>query len=259
MLKCYNNGLCFTELFKIAGDTTIGQTEYKKLYKAVYPDYNTWVTYGALRENANEVYFYLFANEAEAIIYDFNLIEADIFSSVSLTEFGACLYEMEVMAIDTVPIENGDLRKRFHFSNGVQWIAGIGSMDGVVYDGIANCLTDITYSLSCCHENEELIFQPFFVDSCMVNTVGLHEVGARIKHTLFPNPFPQSTSLRFDDTRGQPYSLKVFSATGKMVQKIENILSEEVTIAGDKLKSGIYFYVLSNAGNETVSGKFIKL
>lgn len=259
VVKDYNGILSITELFKITGDTTIGDTEYKKLYRAMYPDYTNWVAYGALRENADEVYFYMFMSDTEAILYDFGLMPGDTFSSVSLSEFGICAYEMQVTAVDTVAIENGDLRKRLHFINGSRWIEGIGSLNGIAYDGITECMTDITYSLSCCYQNEELIFQPHFVDSCMVNTMGLNDVGERIKHTLYPNPFSQSTSFRFDDTGGQPYSLKVFSATGKRVKIIENILSGEATLAGDELPSGIYFYVLSNAENETASGKFIKL
>ena len=259
VVECMNWGGCGTQSFRILGDTTIGQTEYKKLYATNDTTLSSWYKYGALRENENKVYFYLFANETEALLYDFSLNVGESFISTHNSfEYQGCPIEMEVSLIDTVTIENGEQRQRINFSDGEEWINGIGSLYGLVYVGVYQCIIDMYYNLSCCHENNELIFQSSNFDKCLINIVGLNENSIQIANSVCPNPFTQSTLLNFDYSSSQTYRLQIINSTGQVVKEINQINSCKVVISGDQLKSGIYFYLLSNDKNEMASGKLIK-
>ncbi len=259
VVECMNWGGCGTQSFKILGDTAIGQTEYKKLYATNDTTLSSWNKYGALRENENKVYFYLFANETEVLLYDFSLNVGESFISThNSIEYQACPIEMEVSLIDTVTIENGEQRQRRYFSNGEVWISGIGSLNGLVYVGVYQCVFDISYELSCCHENEDLLFQSTSFNNCLVNTVGLNEKVSKINHAICPNPFSNTTILNFDFSGSQTYSLQIFNSTGQLVKNVNQINAGKIEISGNELTSGIYFYLLTNDKNEIASGKLIK-
>jgi hypothetical protein len=259
IVECMNWGACGTTTLKIMGDTTIGQTEYKKLYVTNDTTLNNWLKYGALRENEHVVYFYLFANETEVVLYNFNLNVGDNFISTHNSfEYQACPIEMEVTSIDTVTIENGEQRQRFNFSDGEKWISGIGSLYGLIYVGVVQCIIDMSYDLSCCHENEELVFKSPTYDNCFINTVGLNENSTKAHHTVFPNPITQTTVLNFDYSSSKTYLLQIINSMGQVVKKTDQINSGSIEISGNQLNSGIYYYLLTNDENEMISGKLIK-
>ncbi|MCK9448408.1 MAG: T9SS type A sorting domain-containing protein [Bacteroidales bacterium] len=259
VVECINWSGCRTQTFKIMGDTTIGQREYKKLYATNDTTLSNWSKYGAIREDENKVYFYLFASETEVLLYDFDLNVGDNFISThNSIEYQVCPIEMEVTSIDTVTIENGEQRQRFNFSDGEKWISGIGSLYGLIYVGVHQCVIDMYYDLSCCHENDELVFQSPNFDNCLINTVGLNENSTQLNNSVYPNPFTQSTVLNFDYSRSQTYKLQIINSAGQLVKKINQINCGKIEISGNQLNSGIYFYILTNDKNEIVSGKFIK-
>lgn len=259
VVECINWGGCGTQTFKIIGDTTVAQTDYKKLYVSYDTTLNNWYKYGAIRENENKVYFYLYSSEMEVLLYDFNLNVGDTFISThNSIEYQGCPIELEVFSIDTTILENGEQRQRFNFNGGEKWISGIGSLYGLVYVGVYQCIIDMYYDLSCCHENDELIYQSPYFDNCFVNTVGLNENSIQVKHSVYPNPFSQSTVLKFDYSVSQNYRLQIINGTGQMVMEIENINSGEIIILGNQLNSGIHFYRLTNDDKEIATGKLIK-
>ena len=220
VVECINWGGCGTQTFKIMGDTTVEQTEYKKLYATNDTTLSNWFKYGAVRENENRVYFYLFANATEVLLYDFNLnVGENFISTHNSIDYQGCPIEMEVSSIDTVTIENGEQRQRFNFSDGEKWISGIGSLYGLVNVGINYCVIDMYYDLSCCHENEELVFQSPDFDNCLINTVGINENSTRISHSVCPNPFTQTTVLNFNYSSSQTYRLQIINSTGQVLKK----------------------------------------
>ncbi len=259
VVECINLGGCETQTFKIMGDTTIEQLEYKKLYVTYDTALNTWSNYGAMREIENQVFFYLYANETEEMLYDFNLAVGDTFNTIQNSmEYSGCPIELVVTSIDTVTLENGEQKQRFNFADGEQWISRIGSLYGLVYVGVHQCIIDMDYDLSCCHENDELIYQSQLFDNCFINTVGLKENSEQIKHSVYPNPFSESTELKFDYSSSQNYRLQIISGIGQIAMEIRNINSGKIIIQGDQLNSGIYFFRLTNDNNEIASGKLIK-
>lgn len=259
VIECINMGGCVTETFKFMGDTTIAQTDYKKLYSSYDTTLNNWYKYGAIRENENKVYFYLYSNETEVLLYDFNLNVGDTFISThNSLEYQGCPIELKVSSIDTTILENGEQRQRFNFNGAEVWISGIGSLYGLIYVDVYQCIWDMFYDLSCCHENDELIFQSPYFDNCLVNTVGINENSIQVNHSLYPNPFSQSTVLKFEYSVSQNYRLQIINSTGQLVKEIDNIYSGEIHINGNQLKKGIYFYRLTTNHNEILAGKLMK-
>lgn len=258
VVECMNFGGCGTHSFKISGDTTIGQVDYKKLYSTYDTALINWSIYGALRENENQVFIYNFYHESEELLYDFNLSVGDTFSTTANTpDYNGCPIELLVTSIDTIIFENGEPKQRYNFM-GEQWISGVGSLYGLIYVGVGQCIFDMYYDLSCCHENDELIFQSSIFDGCFVYTVGLEENSKHIQHSLFPNPFSVSTILKFDFSNLQNYRLQIINGNGQMVREINDITTGEITIQGNQLTSGIYYYRLISGGNECAKGILIK-
>ena len=259
VVKCMNFSGCETQSFRILGDTAIGQVDYKKLYSTYDTTLTNWNLYGAMRENNNQILIYNLDLESEELLYDFNLSVGDTFSTIVNTpDYFGCSVELVVSSIDTVILENNEPRQRFTFS-GEQWISGIGSLYGLLYIGVDQCIVDMYYDLSCCHENAELIYQSQSFDNCFINTVGLKENSEQIQHSVYPNPFSQSTVLKFDYSSSQNYRLQIISVTGQIVIEIENINSGKILINGDQLNSGIYFYRLTHDKKEIASGKFVRI
>lgn len=258
VVECMNFSGCGTRSFRIIGDTTIGQVDYKKLYSTNDTTFTNWNLYGAMRENNNQVFIYNSYLDSEELLYDFNLTVGDTFSTIVNTpDYIDCSIDIVVSSIDTVILENNEPRQRFTFS-GEQWISGVGSLYGLIYVGVDQCIFDMYYDLSCCHENEELVFRSPNFDNCLINTVGLNENSTQISHSVYPNPFTQTTVLNFNYSSSQTYRLQIINSTGQVVMKINQINSGKIEISGNELNSGIYFYLLTNDKNEIVSGKLIK-
>jgi len=257
-VECLNFGGCWTYSYKIIGDTTINQINYKKLY-SISDSIKTNRGFYAIREHEKQVFLYNFEDETEEILYDFNLSVDDHFiTTINSDDYHGCQINIKVNFIDSVTILNGERRKRFHLSIGEEWIEGIGSLNGIFYVGVYMCGADIFYDLSCCHLNGEKIFQSTLFDHCYVNTVGYEEISEEIKHSIYTNPFSQSAILKFDYSSSQTYRLQIINITGQIIKEIEDINSDEIIISGNRLKSGIYFYRLINDGNVIASGKIIK-
>lgn len=258
-VECINFGSCWNETFKITGDTSIGQVDYKKLYRTYDTTFSYWGIYGAIRESDNQVFIYNFDLESEEILYDFNLSVGDTFSTVvNNLEYYNCPIEIVVSEIDTVLIENNEQRQRFTFA-GEQWISGIGSTYGLVFIGVDQCIFDLSFELSCCHENNELIYQSPYLNGCFINSVGLEEKNEEIKHSIYPNPFSEFSELNFDYSSSKTYRLQIINGKGQIIEEIGNIKSGEIVIPGHLLSPGIYFYRLTNNKNEIASGKLIRM
>lgn len=73
----------------------------------------------------------------------------------------------------------------------------------------------------------------------------------------YPNPFNPSTIIKFNFTKKNKATLKVYDALGKEVAELFNEIAEpqkeySVTFNGTVLPSGVYFYKLESSGNTIV-------
>ncbi len=261
VVDCINFGGCITQSYKVSGDTIIGQVDYKKLYATYDTAMMSWEIFGALREREDQLFLNHFETMTEEMMYDFNLLPGDTFTTTNYA-IGGCPVELLLTSIDTVILENGEARQRFNFGYGgyneEQWIAGIGSLNGLINVGLYLCYFDLYRELNCCHLDDELIYQSPSYDNCIVYTVGIAEKESGIKHKVYPNPFYQELIVEFDYTPLQSYQIQLFNSYGQVVIDKMDIKSGKVIINGCHLPSGIYFYRLLNEGIVIASGQFVK-
>ncbi len=257
VVRCINGGACETESFKIAGDTLLGLYNYKKLYSTYDSTLAKWNPYGALREDGNKIYFYLYANQTEVLLYDFGLAVGERFQSVhNSPEVQNCPIDLEVLSTDTVTLENGLQAKRIIFTDGEQWLYGVGSLYGLVYTGIDQCILDNSYELSCCSLDYQLLYDSPDFEKCYINTLGVKKNGIENSVSVFPNPFSRHAVLKFNNSEGSVYALKIVNSLGQTVKRMNNIHGASVDISAGTLKGGIYYYFLIKKGKIVAKGKF---
>jgi bifunctional DNase/RNase len=253
--ECMNFGGCGTQSFLLSGDTTIGEFVYKKLYITTDTIEPTWYLLGAMRENEDMVYYHDFTTES--VFYDFNLQVGDTFSTVQ-NFYGDCYVEMEVEKIDTVTLFNGEERERITFKYFAdEWIKGIGSVNGLVYVNYWSCIIDMWYELSCCHENNELVYLWTKSSSCYVNSVGIKENKQVPVFIVFPNPNNGAFQIQLKQQENLTFQkLTIYNLEGKAVFVSENpeLLQSEIKLPS--LPDGIYFAQLAFREN-TYSVKFL--
>ena len=66
---------------------------------------------------------------------------------------------------------------------------------------------------------------------------------------IYPNPFNQSTTIKFSNPEGDSYELHVIDLSGKTHHTVNDIKSSEFIIEKGDLKEGFYFIELRGPGN----------
>lgn len=96
-----------------------------------------------------------------------------------------------------------------------------------------------------------------FIKTDNKGTVGLNELQSNSAFTVFPNPFNQSATLQFENSQNKKCTLTLFDSEGRIVRTISNIISDNIEIERNNLKSGLYFYQLRTDAELCATGKFI--
>ncbi|MGB3085504.1 MAG: T9SS type A sorting domain-containing protein, partial [Saprospiraceae bacterium] len=81
---------------------------------------------------------------------------------------------------------------------------------------------------------------------------GTKQANLNVNMRILPNPFSNSTIIRFDNSKGEVYSLTIVDVLGIEMKTIKNIQTGEVLVNRDQMNTGIYFATLkSSKGNFT--------
>lgn len=91
---------------------------------------------------------------------------------------------------------------------------------------------------------------------CTIQEVGIDEQGRSLDETyqLFPNPFTNSTTLQFSESKEEA-RLLIYDAKGQVVRTLDHIHGKEVNIERNELKSGLYYFVLQVKERPVLKGK----
>ena len=85
---------------------------------------------------------------------------------------------------------------------------------------------------------------------------GIQDINYGFKELkIYPNPFSDKTTIFFDNTDKQGYSLKITDITGNIVREINNIRSNSIELNKDNLPVG--FYIIELRGKFLYKGKVI--
>lgn len=258
VVSCMSFSGCSTTTYKLSGDTTINQIQYKKLYESSEEVIINWNLCGTMRENEDKVFYYNF--ETESLLYDFSLNIGDHFSSEIYANNELWQVDLDLMDIDTVLLMNGESRRRFMFSgSGPQeyWIEGIGSLYGPIFTGINTVFMDIWWDLSCSYLEDDQIYQASETQECYINTVGIEYVNDKMNYVIAPNPFTDFTLLSFEYQPSYAYHVNLVNSLGQIVWSKQDITSGEINISRNHLESGLYFIKLYQDEKRVLSTKLI--
>ncbi|MCB0397468.1 MAG: T9SS type A sorting domain-containing protein [Flavobacteriales bacterium] len=261
--NCCCSGTCVHEenykLF-IDGDTTIGSTIYKKIYRtgsdkdyvsgpATCPQgctntpayvYYENIYQAAIRQDINmkQVFAVNPGQNTETLIYDFNVMVGDTFIPGS---------DNVVAEIDSV-LTNLGYRKRYWLSQGaaskyVAVIEGIGSTYGLLTELVPPFET--TWMLNCYVEQDSTIY-PDGTLPCDIPTSLTDLHAAEVSLNVFPNPFDKATTIRSSVACS---SYRIYSLAGELVRRQEGLSDTNLTIERGSLPTGMYFIeVMSEDG-----------
>ncbi|MFM7216458.1 MAG: T9SS type A sorting domain-containing protein [Bacteroidota bacterium] len=213
--------------YTLAGDTLIGMTVYSKLY-----DQGTYA--GAVREQQKKVWFIPDTGSAEALLYDFNLITGDTLTgSYGGTVFGPS-DTVQVVYEDSVPCSDG-MRHRIWFSNGAQWIEGIGSNNYLLVPLLFAGLSGNDY-LECFSNDTNTIFPPG-VTGCFT---GISEQAHENNPvTISPNPVSSISKITWEDGPILQEMI-LYDLNGKTIEATFHRLGSSTYIDRKGIPAGMY-------------------
>ncbi|MEO0733239.1 MAG: T9SS type A sorting domain-containing protein [Bacteroidota bacterium] len=203
-----------TTAYRIRGDTVLDGTAYKILEFSTDSTGVAWSYYNVIREDSlGRVYF----GTNEELLYDFSLNPGD-----TVAVSADC--SLQVTAVDSITLGNGEVRKRLtvatlrSFIPGpfeVQWIEGVGSVEMGFQFGQnerIHCATDYQIGLQCFIQNGESVF-PVDQNVCWIRTATTEATRSSLE--VWPNPV--TDHLRLNNLE-RVSSLTVHSATGQQIQ-----------------------------------------
>ncbi|HYV93199.1 MAG TPA: hypothetical protein VE978_15605 [Chitinophagales bacterium] len=222
--------------FFLKGDTVIQglsysllkwQPTYHYFYAQGFPptyygsNYNSSaINIGAVREDSEKVWLRLFnyvpnncpSNlpfNKDTLLYDFNLQIGETFNSG---------YNSFVMEIDDVQLLNGEMRKRWYFSNGDFWIEGIGSEGGILSP--LEIHFECGSQLTCYRKNSELLYEsiytPYFTATCDSLLLGVENpTYPSTIINISPNPAYDLFTVNFSSPNFSSTQIKITDVFGR--------------------------------------------
>ena len=247
-----------TFALKFSGDTLIDNISYKKLMHTFDSSLvNDWHRSNIfMREDSlHRVYKYTPLNEV--LIYDFSLQLGDTFAVTDHIIPNSCF--LVVKRVDSVVMNNGELRKRISFlrSNDpnpsqvwgdIHWIQGIGTLSNL-FENYWDCYADNQYDLLCYIENEMHLYSPRVFSPCFVTPTA--EVRNK-EIEIYPNP---SSGIFHIESESQIESIFIIDFTGKEMR----IEPQNNEINLDKWQNGIFLLRIRFANNEEIRKRIIKM
>ena len=227
----------FEQEYKITGDTTFGNDQYKKLYMSQEGDWDTWYYVGAVRDEIGTGKVYFHNGLAQQLLYDFSLQAGQ----------SATIYPIGISSLVTVSSTgttyvNGELRKTLVFDYGWYtdtWVEGVGSSQGV--NTPATNFSDFNPVLTCFFIGNDLAYvNPSEETICDLQLSA--ESPENPIFSVFPNPCSNQLFIQMDHCH-YISSYNILSLDGKKVMETSRF-GETPTIDFSVLEDGVYLLQL---------------
>lgn len=243
-----NFGGTYTEIFRVFGDSVIGNMSYNKIFISYDSTMTNWSYYGLLREDSNKVYFIPQYGNTEGLLYDFSLNAGDTTHIISA--WMPEPQEFICQSVDSI-IYNGTFYKRWNFSfPDEQWIEGIGSTEGPLHSGASAYVFDLWFSLLCFHRNDSLLYMQPNITQCYYSTVGIKELDVASNINLSPNPLQRGQSLKICSDYSI-ISVELYNSVGLKLGELLNIENKTAVISTGNMTTGIYLAKITTRENLT--------
>lgn len=165
------------------------------------------------------------------------------------------------LAFDPVTIATGDTMAfyltfvpgsgSFHYTDGVEEGAR------VAYDGLLEIKAGLGMGELFTEGFTPRIFNGTLT-YCMNNTTGINELTNAPGVKIYPNPFSSTATLEIENPEQyNALAVTLYDQAGRHVKQWDDLVSSTVAIDRKNLQSGLYLYVVSNAGMPLATGKLI--
>lgn len=238
-----DNGVTWDTILEDANATTLNyawavpdqatmQGKIKIVLDGVLEDYETTsslFTITSLVELTNPVGGEIFEpDQTVSVSWEINVSEGMLNWDLYFSSDGGIIWES--MAMD-LPVEQLDY----------DWVVP----EVLTQDGMVKIVMDNEDV-----DNEDI--SEAFTIAIVNNTAKTHNIESRI----YPNPVHGLLTIEFDNHLQEPHQIAVIDITGKTRAVIENIVLGVTKIDVSRLKSGVYYYVLSS-DKKVSSAKFL--
>ncbi len=246
---------CFTASYKLMGDTTVGQYQYKKIYKTLDTALASWTLRGAMRDSGQKVFYTDFLNEY--LLYDFDANVGDTIRSILFCQDTLLIVD----SVDTILVDGVTKRRLlFNFPGCTYrevWIEDIGSVHGIINQTTVygNLVADLGEDLLCYWQNDTVRWINPVYNDCYYVTLGISERNLVIPK-LFPNPVNDISTIELDGINGA-WNWQLYNIYGQVVQSTDNIKNSQYEIKRGGLPAGVYFYYIDSKNSIVTKGKLI--
>lgn len=250
-------GLILVHTVETLGATEVhGDYTYTSIMQA--PTYDPSLTYqaGLIREDIENQKIYVYANDQEYLLYDFDVQMNDVIEVFSVGQ----LSSITITNIETVVI-NGISREKISFSddwyNGY-YIEGIGSDRGI-QDYTTAGIADYSPQLTCYYENNALIYDnPNDASTCGL-TISVDEKELLSSFAVFPNPASDDLFIATDGLlSGSVFSLQIIDMLGNVALTQQFMAYNKNQIDISTLSAGSYVIRLSDKNGNSANKIFTK-
>lgn len=229
-------------------DVVINGVTYKKFIDSAWG--NTEVF---LREDVAAKKVYRRVNNADVLLYDFNLT---VGSTITLANG----LGYNVTSVTDIPAADGTTRKRIHLNNfitGETWIEGVGSPNNPLKP-YYELPSDPYLYVQCSFQNGTNIYNNGLVNTGTPTDCASLGTGESsfIKTTISPLPFSTATTLKTGYDL-QNAEIHIYNQLGQIVGKINNVNGNEAVIERGSLQSGIYLLELKERGKTLATQKIV--
>jgi hypothetical protein len=239
-------------------DTAINAVTYHLLFRSVDTIFTASECIGGLREDSmKRVYYYSFSTLQEKKLYDFSVQPGDT------VDYN--LNAATVDYIDSVNI-NGNYHRRVNFKtlNGNPWTAGAwiegvgnSSLGGLLGPATAQPTCDCAANIICFRQNDTWQYHNsvYNTTDCLISMLDVAGLTGNDKPSvsIYPNPVTGSSRLHIVGL-AQGNTLRIYTITGALLKSYTN--TSDILISNAEYATGIYIYRLSDAGGNSLSGKF---
>jgi hypothetical protein len=250
-------GLILLHTIETLGPTEVhGNYTYTSIMQAPASDPSQSYQVGLIREDIENQKIYMYVNDQEYLLYDFDVQINDVIQVFSVGQ----LSPITITNIETVEI-NGISREKISFSddwyNGY-YIEGIGSDRGIRDYNTAG-IADYSPQLTCYYENNALVFDnPNDASTCGL-TLSVDEKELLSSFAIFPNPSSDVLFIATDGLlSGQVFSLQIIDMIGNVALAQQFMAFNKNQIDLSNLSAGSYIIRLSDKNGSSANKIFTK-
>ena len=234
-----------TSTYKFMSDTIIGSYTYSNLFVSDDSTPNSWYFDSQLREDTALKKVYWRINNHDTLLYDFNLLVGDTFSTVNKNGFPC-----QDMIVDSIQINNfmGINRKQWFFNTYTPfgpetWVEGIGNLSGLKHN-LTMCTVDAGSSLLCYKEYNILNYFNSYYNTCYYTTVDINQLANPFEDFIvFPNPTQNEFTLKTNN-----FQSKYIIIQNLLGETIQTFTSNQSLLTFKIANPGIYFLTISQGG-----------